>query len=106
MLKRAGYDMIIVQGCAARPLYLMITEEKAELKDASHLWGLSVGETTEQIRLDHKNKRLQVATIGQAGENMVCYACVINGFEHEGAAELKVIWCVLAGERKKQLRAA
>ncbi len=80
MLKRAGYDLIIVQGTASRPLYLLATEEEIALKDASHLWGLSVGETTERIRFDYKNKRLQVATIGQAGENLCRYACVINGF--------------------------
>ncbi len=80
MLKRAGFDLIIVQGKASRPLYLMATDEEIALKDASHLWGLGVADTTEKIRFDYANKRLQVATIGPAGENLVRYACVINGF--------------------------
>ncbi len=80
MLKRAGYDLIIIQGSASRPLYLMVTDEAVSLLDASYLWGMSVADTTEKIRFDYHNKRLQVATIGPAGENLVKYACVINGF--------------------------
>lgn len=41
-LKCAGYDGVIITGRATRSSYLFITDSKAEIKDASHLWGKTV----------------------------------------------------------------
>ena len=48
-LKFAGWDMIIFEGRAEKPVYLFIEDDHAELRDASHLWGKSVWETEEAI---------------------------------------------------------
>jgi len=77
-LKRAGFDAVLIVGRAKKPVYLWIHDGEAELRDASHLWGLGTLETTDMIREELGDKRVSVAAIGQAGENLVRYACILN----------------------------
>ncbi|WP_126444581.1 aldehyde ferredoxin oxidoreductase family protein [Sulfuricystis multivorans] len=77
-LKFAGWDMIIFEGKSPQPVYLSIENDKAELKDASHLWGKTVWQTEEIIKKTHQDPQIRVASIGRAGENGVLYACVVN----------------------------
>jgi aldehyde:ferredoxin oxidoreductase len=77
-LKFAGWDMIIFEGKAAKPVYLSIENHKAELKDAAHLWGKSTWDTEAIIKSSHQDPQTRVASIGRAGENGVLYACVVN----------------------------
>lgn len=78
-LKKAGYDMIIVEGKAQKPVYLWVTEDKVEIKDAAHLIGKDTSETTDTIIEGlGGDKQIKVACIGPAGENLVKFACVIN----------------------------
>ena len=44
-LKRAGYDVIIVEGRAEKPVYLWINDGEASIRDASKLWGKNTKET-------------------------------------------------------------
>ncbi len=78
-LKRAGYDIIIIEGKAEKPVYLWIDDEQASLRDASHLWGKNTGETQQAIRTELGDHRIRIAMIGPAGENLVRYACIMNG---------------------------
>ena len=77
-LKFAGWDMIIVEGASPKPVYLLITDDHAELVEASHLWGKTVWETEEQIKRVHQDPQIRVAAIGRAGENRVLYAAIVN----------------------------
>ncbi|MGB9695267.1 MAG: aldehyde ferredoxin oxidoreductase family protein [Caldisericaceae bacterium] len=77
-LKKTGYDMLIVEGKSEKPVYLWITDEKVEVKDASHLWGKDTHETTDAILQELGDKNIKVACIGPAGENLVKFAAVIN----------------------------
>jgi aldehyde:ferredoxin oxidoreductase len=77
--KRCGYDGIIFEGKAEKPVYLLVEDNRAELKDAGDLWGLNVSETTMKIR-DEVGARHNVACIGPAGENLVKYAAIMNDF--------------------------
>ena len=77
-LKFAGWDMVILEGKSKKPVYLSIEDDKAELRDAAHLWGKTVWETEEIIKKTHQDPQTRVASIGRAGENGVLYACVIN----------------------------
>lgn len=72
-LRRTGYDGIIITGKSDTPIYIKITDNKAELKDASHLWGRTTKEATELLEKDN----LRVACIGPAGENQVLYSSII-----------------------------
>ena len=41
-MKFAGWDMVIFEGKSPKPVYLSIQDDKAELRDAAHLWGKTV----------------------------------------------------------------
>ena len=45
-LKYAGYDALVIQGKAEKPVYVYIHDGKVEIKDASHLWGKSALDTS------------------------------------------------------------
>ena len=77
-LKMAGWDMIIFEGKSPKPVYLWLENDKAELRDASHLWGTTTWHTEETIKAAHQDPQIRIASIGRAGENGVLYACVVN----------------------------
>jgi len=77
-LKFAGWDMVIFEGRSAKPVYLAIEDDKAELRDAAHLWGQTVWKTEEIIKKSHQDPQTRVCSIGRAGENGVLYACIVN----------------------------
>jgi aldehyde:ferredoxin oxidoreductase len=77
-LKRTGYDGIVVKGASDKPVYLYVTDEKVEIRGASHLWGTDTYETEEKLKEEVGDKRAQVMCIGLAGENLVKYASVMN----------------------------
>ncbi len=77
-MKFAGWDMIIFEGKSPKPVYLFLENDKAELLDASHLWGKSTWVTEETIKTSHQDPQIRVSSIGLAGENGVLFACVVN----------------------------
>jgi aldehyde:ferredoxin oxidoreductase len=77
-LKFAGWDMVIFEGKAAKPTYLFIENEKAELLDASAYWGKTVWATEPAIKAAHQDPQIRVSSIGRAGENGVLFAAVVN----------------------------
>ena len=77
MMKRSGYDLFIFEGKAEKPVYLYVDEGKAELRDASHLWGKDTHETDDAIRAETADD-VAVACIGPAGENLALIAAIIN----------------------------
>ncbi|MGC8565385.1 MAG: aldehyde ferredoxin oxidoreductase family protein [Thermoplasmata archaeon] len=88
-LKFAGFDMIILEGKAKSPKYLYIKDGKAELRDASHLWGKDTHETTDMLHKELGDEKVEVACIGPAGENLVRFAAVIND-KHRAAGRTGV----------------
>src|SRR5579875_934204 len=77
-LKKAGYDALIVEGASAEPVWLWVTEEGVEFRDARPLWGLTTGEAQAAIRAELGDPLVRVAQIGPAGEHLVRSACVVN----------------------------
>jgi len=77
-LKRAGYDGIIIKGKAEKPVYLWIDDDSIQLMDAKGLWGKSPEQTEDAIREELGDYYIRVASIGQAGEKLVRFACIIN----------------------------
>ncbi|NUP87031.1 MAG: aldehyde ferredoxin oxidoreductase family protein [Burkholderiaceae bacterium] len=77
-LKMAGWDMVIFEGRSPKPVYLSIEDNKAELRDAAHLWGKSVWETEDLIHKTHQDPLVRISSIGVAGENQVLFAAVVN----------------------------
>ncbi|CDF57644.1 aldehyde ferredoxin oxidoreductase family protein [Thermobrachium celere] len=79
-LKSAGYDVIIIEGKAKSPVYISIEDDSVEIKDASHLWGRVVSETTDELKKVSKEKA-KVLCIGPAGEKLSKIAAVINDYD-------------------------
>ena len=77
-LRGAGYDGIIITGISKKPVYLWVSDKEVEIRDASHLWGKDTFETEELLRGEVGDKRVKVMSIGQAGENLVKYAAIVN----------------------------
>ncbi|MFC1937377.1 aldehyde ferredoxin oxidoreductase family protein [Chloroflexota bacterium] len=81
-LKFAGYDGVFFTGASAKPVYLIIKEGKAELKDASHLWGKDVHQT-EAALMAELGQKGSVVSIGPSGEKLSLISCPVN---NEGRA--------------------
>jgi aldehyde:ferredoxin oxidoreductase len=116
-LKFAGFDGVIITGRSPKPVYLAVKDGNAELKDASHLWGKGVAETTDLLVKEsgekprHYEDGPKIGCIGPAGENKVKFAAVAYDVHHfagrggtgavMGSKNLKAI----SARGTKQLRA-
>jgi len=78
-LKYAGYDKVIFRGKSPHLVYLWISNDKVEIRDASHMQGKGAIETEELIRQELNEPKAQVAVIGLAGENRVYFASIEQG---------------------------
>lgn len=76
-LKAAGYDVLIVEGKAAEPVYLKIIDDQIKISKAGDIWGKDAYVTCDMIRERENNSKLSVAAIGPAGEKLVALACVV-----------------------------
>ena len=76
-LKKAGFDGLIVEGKADKPVYLWIKDGEVEIRDATALWGKTVLETQDAIEAELGERFVRTATIGQGGENLVSFACIM-----------------------------
>ncbi|MGB9595331.1 MAG: aldehyde ferredoxin oxidoreductase family protein [Candidatus Poribacteria bacterium] len=76
-LKFSGYDGVFFTGISPKPVYLLIENGKAELKDADWLWGKDTNETEDMLKEKHGNKT-NVACIGPSGEKLLLISCIIN----------------------------
>ncbi len=101
-LKSSGFDGIIFKGISPNPVYLVIDDGKAELKDAKKLRGKGVSETTKLLQ-EELGEDFNVACIGIAGENLVRYANVINDV-HRAAGRCGV-GAVMGSKRLKAIAA-
>ena len=91
-LKKAGYDVLIVEGKADKPVYLSIKDAEVVISDAGKVWGLKTKETQEAIRAELGDQRARVAMIGPGGENLVPFACIMNGpFDAAGRGGLGAV---------------
>ncbi len=77
-LRFSGNDIIIFEGKAEKPVYLSINGDQIELKDASHVWGKEVPETTDKLIEEFGDDRARVSCIGPAGEKEVMFASIMN----------------------------
>lgn len=82
-LKFAGYDMVIIRGKAAKPMLLVIDDNKFELKPADDLWGADAIATHRQIKGSF-GRDFKVACIGPAGEKGVLFAAIISEYRALG----------------------
>jgi aldehyde:ferredoxin oxidoreductase len=83
-LKFAGYDALVIEKKAETPVYVLIMDDRVEIRDAAKLWGLDTREKKSVIRDETGIPKMKVASIGQAGENLVSDSKVIFTQDHAG----------------------
>jgi aldehyde:ferredoxin oxidoreductase len=85
-LKFAGYDAIVFTGASTSPVYLNIKDDDVDLLDAEEagIWGKNVFETDDLLKEKH-GKRIRILSIGQAGENLVRFAAIMNDRDRASA---------------------
>lgn len=76
-LKFAGYDAVFFTGISAKPVYLLVENGKASLRDAAKIWGKDTFETEDILKAEH-GKDAEVACIGPSGEKLSLIAAVMN----------------------------
>jgi aldehyde:ferredoxin oxidoreductase len=98
-LKNAGWDMIIFEGKAPRPVYLYVENDQAQLLPADAIWGTSAWHTDEWLHTRHQDPLLRVAVVGRSAEAGCLYAAVINDLHR--AAGRSGVGTVMASKNLK-----
>ncbi len=98
LLRKAGYQALVVEGASRDPVYLWIENDRVEVRDASRIWGATVLEATAKIR-DETSPKASVAAIGPAGEKLVRYAHI--AFDVERAAGRGGLGAVMGSKKLK-----
>lgn len=73
-LKKAGFDIVIVEGASEKPVYLLIRDNEAQIRPADHLWGRLVPETQDMLKAEIGDQKSRVICVGPAGEKRVRFA--------------------------------
>lgn len=87
--KRAGFDLIVIEGRAPKPVYLFVHDDGVDFKDAARLWGQDTVTTSLLIKEELGDKRINALNIGPAGEIMnpvACVTCDGHSFAGRGGA--------------------
>jgi aldehyde:ferredoxin oxidoreductase len=81
-LKFAGFEAIVIRGCAPKPVFIWISDSAVEIRDAGHLWGQEPAEVQTAIRHELGDDLVRVLQIGVGGELKVRYASITNELRH------------------------
>jgi aldehyde:ferredoxin oxidoreductase len=77
-MRMAGYECVAVIGKADKPKYIMIEDDKVEIRSADHLWGKDIPALQEALEKEIGDPKIEVISIGPAGEKLVLLSCVAN----------------------------
>ena len=77
-LRFAGFTGIVVKGRSPEPVYLWVHDGEAELRPAGHLWGKTTSVTTDLLKEELADRKVEVAAIGPAGEKLTRLAAIIS----------------------------
>jgi aldehyde:ferredoxin oxidoreductase len=83
-MRRAGVDYIAIRGVAERPVYLFINDDRVEIRDANHLWGLTTDRTDAALRSELGDPNIQLRYIGPAAENLVHSSVIMGNLHNSG----------------------
>ena len=99
-LKYAGYDALIIEGKATKPVYLWIKNDEVEIRDAGAIWGHTTPDTTDLVRAE-TDEDAKVACIGPGGEHLSPIATVMN--EMHRAAGRSGVGAVMGSKNLKAI---
>ncbi|MGE4422138.1 MAG: aldehyde ferredoxin oxidoreductase N-terminal domain-containing protein [Pseudodesulfovibrio sp.] len=77
-LKFAGYDALVVQGKARKPVFINVVNDEVTIEDASAMWGKDTFEAQDMIKAKTGDEKTQIAVIGPSGENLVRISPIIH----------------------------
>ncbi len=89
-LKTAGYDALVVHGRSEKPVYVLVQDDKVEIRDGSHLRGKTTVETRETLK-EELGESVKVVATGPAGENLVTFASVLADRDASGSSGLGAV---------------
>jgi len=81
-LRSTGAASLVVQGRSSKPVYLFVSDDGVQIRDASPYWGLDAFDAQDRLSADLGNRKLQILTIGTAGESGGRFACIVTGRDH------------------------
>jgi len=99
-IRFAGYDGIVITGKASSPVYIVIEDEKVEIRDAKKFWGMGTDLFDRQFIEELGDRRFQTCCIGPAGENLVSYACIIHTASRAAG---RGVGCVMGSKNLKAI---
>jgi aldehyde:ferredoxin oxidoreductase len=109
-LKRTGIDVLVLHGAASRPIFLWISKDSVELREATQYWGMTTSICTHSLQHDLREPGSRIACIGPAGEHLCRFASVMNDMSRAagrggagavmGAKKIKAI--VVRGDRERK----
>jgi aldehyde:ferredoxin oxidoreductase len=100
-MKYSGFDQIVIKGKADKPVYLYVSDGNAEIRDASYLWGKTTYETEDILKKELKDNKIEIASIGPAGENLVRGSAII--IDCGRAAGGSGVGCVMGDKKLKAI---
>lgn len=102
ILKRAGFDGLVIKGQAEQPVYLVVRDGQIDIIDASPVWGLDTFDTDTKLKEIHGSD-IAVASIGQAGERKVLLATIMNEGKKARSAGRGGLGAVMGAKRLKAI---
>jgi aldehyde:ferredoxin oxidoreductase len=99
-LKRAGYDMLIIEGKAEQPVYIVIKDDEIHFKPAAKFSGMLTSDTQLFIKDELKDQNYRIACIGPSGEKLIPIACIVN---ERRAAGRKGLGAVMGSKNLKAI---
>jgi len=95
----AGFHHLVIKGKAENPVYIFIHNGDIQIREATHLWGMSTTEAQWKIREELGDEEVKSCVIGPAGENLVRYANVMTGVKN--SAGRSGMGCVMGSKKLK-----
>ena len=99
-LKYAGYDLIVIEGAAAEPVYISINDDKVSIRPADKFWGINALDTQIYMKEELGDQNYRIACIGPAGENLSLLASIIN---EQRAMGRKGVGAVMGSKKLKAI---
>ena len=79
VLRRAGYDFMVIEGRANEPKYIVIDDSEVEIRPAAKLRGRTTSQKDKLVKEELKDEKYEAAVVGPAGENLVNFANIMVG---------------------------
>jgi aldehyde:ferredoxin oxidoreductase len=99
-MKKAGYDVIVIEGKADSPVYISINNDRVRIRSAERIWGLDSQDTQMYLKEELKDQNFRISCIGPAGENLSCISCIMN---EARAAGRKGVGAVMGSKNLKAI---